>query len=349
MSRVSLSGVSRMSDTSDADHITASFLGSDPVAGTQALQELLALGDSGEATLFSRGIEFPKTVQVRRRWLRYVASRQTSIADRLVDRMAIQNQFNDSYSASYLFAGLNKDPSVIDALYKQIQVDFPDENPAPATFHDYGPASNRFVAWGFAGGDSSTLWRRVEKSSFAWEKLRTFAFRGSCAALARMNEKDCWAIEQLITHELKDGFLDEISSEPVDTLSHGAIESQELWLQANDAFAAWRRGEVADEILRSWSQHAHWRVRDFGAQILASLGFQRTVTPIVEWLQRESVQRVRVALLHALERSDTTAGADALIEHFNYQARGRAVFGEGRVARERQALCYRNIECALKR
>lgn len=280
----------------EADHIIDRFLGSDPIAGTQALQELLALGDSGEEALFSRPITEPKTVQVRRRWLRYVTSRQESIAGRLIDRMQNQNQFNDSGSAADLFAGLGENRSAIDALYAQIKSGFRDEYPASATIWN---TAHRFLAWGYAGGESSHLWHLVEKSSFAWEKLKTFAFRGSCAAFARTNADDSWAIEQLITHEERDHELCKISGEPVDRVSHDAVAGGELWLQANDAFVTWRRGEVADQVLRRWSQHAHWRVRDFGAQILASLGFQRTVTPIVEWLRREPLQRVRNALLHA--------------------------------------------------
>jgi hypothetical protein len=72
-------------------------------------------------------------------------------------------------------------------------------------------------------------------------------------------------------------------------------------MQANDPFMTWRRGKVADEVLQRRSRHAHWRVRDFGAQILASLGFQRTVTPVIEWFRREPVRSVRNSLLHALE------------------------------------------------
>src|ERR1700730_11121027 len=94
-SRPCKQGMPRMPE---ADYIIDRFLGSDPIAGTHALQELLELGDSGEEALFSRPITNPKTVQVRRRWLRYVASRQESIAGRLIDRMRVQDQFNDSYS-----------------------------------------------------------------------------------------------------------------------------------------------------------------------------------------------------------------------------------------------------------
>lgn len=70
----------------EADQVIARFLGGGTIAGSKALHELVALGDSGEEALFSQPIEFPKSVQVKRRWLRYVASRQESIAGRLIDR-----------------------------------------------------------------------------------------------------------------------------------------------------------------------------------------------------------------------------------------------------------------------
>ena len=63
------------------------FLDGDPVAGDKALRELLASGDAGEEALFHDGVEFPKTVQVARRWLRYVASRKSTIVNRLFERL----------------------------------------------------------------------------------------------------------------------------------------------------------------------------------------------------------------------------------------------------------------------
>jgi nucleoside phosphorylase len=284
------------------------FLGSDPIAGDQALQELLSLGDKGEERLFSRHIEHPPTVQVRRRWLRYVASRNRSIAGRLIDRMKNQDRFSDGYAVAYLYAGLERDPSIVDDLYAQL--------PASGLFKDYSIPLNYIRAWGYAGGDSSILWHRVKEGGSAWEKLSTFAFRASCAAFARINARDSWAIEQLITHESRDYDLVELSSGPEDLVSNRAISGQELSLQANDTFLTWRRGEVADEVLQSWAEHAHWRVRGFGAQVLASLGYQRTVSPVIAWLSREPIETVRRSLLHALARSDTTAGADALVDHF---------------------------------
>lgn len=299
------------------DLIIEKFLGGDPIAGAQALQELLALGTSGEELLFSRAIKFPDNVQVRRRWLRYVASRHNSVAERLIDRLSNQERFKDAYGVAYLFAGLEKNASILEDLSKQIEIDFPTARPAASLFQNYSPVSNRFMAWGYAGGSSAKLWDCVANSSFAWEKLKVFAFRGSCASVARLNATDCWAIEQLITHEIRNERLEQISTEPEEDVSYRAISNQELWLQASlSSFATWRRGEVVDAILRSWPEHAHWRVRDFGAQVLATIGYRRTVTPIAEWLGREHVGRVRASLLHALERSESQLGADILVDHF---------------------------------
>lgn len=306
---------------STADGVIEHFLGTDPIAGTEGLQELCALGDAGEEALFSRDIEFPKTVQVRRRWLRYIATREASIVGRLVARM--QAADHHSYATVYLFAGLRENRRALDAIYRQLATGFQHGEPTSALFNNYEPAVYSFMAWGYAGGSSSTLWHFVNKSSFAWEKLKIFAFRASCLAVARMSASDCWAIEQLITHEWDnaDSDLVTISDSSGDTISPAAVDSGELAMQANDTFLSWRRGEVADEILRSWSQHPHWRVREFGAQILASFGFQRTVTPVIEWLRREPVQKVRQSLLHVLERSETSTGANALIEHFYSSSR----------------------------
>ena len=77
--------------------------------GTRALSDLLALGNDGEGALFSQAIEIP-TVQVRRRWLRYVASRPQTTSARLLERVRGHGQFDDIYPAADLFAGL-ADPS----------------------------------------------------------------------------------------------------------------------------------------------------------------------------------------------------------------------------------------------
>ncbi len=298
------------------EQLIEALLGGDPLAGEKALKDLLAAGDDGEEAFFSQPIEFSKSAQMRRRCLRYVASRPKSVAARLVDRMKNAGHFYDP--AAFLFAGFEENRDLIEALYSQISGDFPQGMPSDAMFSDYSPVFSRFAGWGHAGGSTTTLWHYVRKSGFAWEKLKTAAFRASCVATARIRAGDCWTIEQLITHELGEySELEKIGNSRDTVISHKAIEGSELWGAANHEFVLWRRGEVADEILGQWSGHGHWRVRDFGAQVIASLGFRRTTTPVVEWLGRETVPRVRASLLHALERNETAHGADTLIEHFN--------------------------------
>jgi hypothetical protein len=294
----------------DTSRIIERFRGGDPVAGNQALAELVALGNGGEDALFSKPVEYPPTVQIRRRWLRYVASRRASVAKRLLERMRNQSQFKDSYAIAFLFAGLPKDSAVTAALYEQTKLVL------KSLLDDYDPSTRLFMAWGHAGGDAATLWHFISDGGYAWEKLCTFAFRASCASFARVNASDDWAIEQLIKHEWRDYELVEIGNSPEARIAHESVAGYELWGEANHSLLMWRRGDVADAILRDWSKHQHWRVRDFGAQVLASLGFTRIVSPVVEWLRREEVPTIRRSLLHALERTEREAGADALLEHF---------------------------------
>lgn len=300
---------------SDAGELVGAFLGSDPVAGARALEALVALGDEGEARLFAGRIAFPSLYQQRRRWLRYVASRPETVAPRLLDRLADPERFKDRYAAAFLCAGLPGSQAFENALFEQLQ--------ERLTYGNYSDFAERYMAWGYAGGDASTLWHAVSRDRFKWEKLRTFAFRAGCASCARENAGDLFALEQLVTHQWDDDQgLVKIGNDPESRRSSESVDAAEIAMQAYDAFLAWRRGEVADEVLRRWSTHAHWRVRDFGARILASLGFQRTVGPVAAWLGREPVLSVRSALLHALERSATAEGADALVAFFADRGEG---------------------------
>jgi len=302
---------------SSMDQLIECLSGSDPIAGAQALHDLVALGAEGEEALFSRPIKFPRTVQACRRWLRYVASREDTVVSRLLDRMRNPKRFNDAYASAHLFAGVRENSKAIAALDEQISADFTPGPPRRLIVGDWAPTSDRFQAYGYAGGNASNLWHFVKDSERTWEKLATFAFRGACAEFARLNSRySRWAIEQLITHQWEGFDLVEISNSPDALISRLAIDNFELGNQADRTFMTWRRGDVADEILSHWSQHAHWRVRHFGAQILASLSFQRTVKLVAEWLRREPVDKVRISLLDALQRSATASGADALIEHY---------------------------------
>jgi hypothetical protein len=284
------------------------FLGGDPIAGSAAMHELLELGEAGEEALFSQRIEFPRTTQIRRRWIRYVASRRATVVERLLNRVRDKSTFGDAHACAYLFAALDKDRHITDTLYNHFRSRLP--------YRGDDSVSDCFLAWGYAGGDAAILYHLLEDDSYAWEKLATFAFRAASGSFARINAEDDWALEQLVTHQLDDGEFVKIDDSPQAKIRHHAIDGSEIWGEANGPFVVWRRGEVADIVLRDWSGHKHWRVRDFGAQILASLGFQRTVTPVLEWLRTEPLESVRNGLLHTLERSETTAGADVLLAHF---------------------------------
>ncbi len=287
------------------------FFGGDPIAGSNALRELVALGDDAEQELFSLPLDYGKTIQVRRRWLRYVAARESSVGPRLLDRLKGKNEFGDKFSAAFLCAGLSEPRSISSGLYAPIRAEIDKLRP--------GDADAAVMAYGYAGADGASLWHLINKNSYAWEKLSTFVFRSGCVACARINTGNLWVLEQLITHRWdRDGFeLEEVANSPDAPVHRIAIEDSEMWGESTHTFLIWRRGDVADQVLRDWSGHAHWRVRWFGAQLLASLGFVRTVRPIIEWLHIEQVPRIREALLHALERSDSTAGADALLEAFD--------------------------------
>src|SRR5262249_6270471 len=106
----------------------------------------VTLGDQGEEAVFSRPIGLPRTTQVFRRWLRYVASREGTIFDRLLDRVQNQDRFKDSYAAAHLFAGIGATREVTSAIYSLFKSDFENDRPTTTTFQDYDPVSTRFLA-----------------------------------------------------------------------------------------------------------------------------------------------------------------------------------------------------------
>jgi hypothetical protein len=192
-----------------------------------------------------------------------------------------------------------------------------------------GSADATLMAYGYLGGDGASIWHLLEEDRHAWEKLRTFAFRSACAACARINVDSLWALEQLVTHRWSDHFeIEKIANSPAESIHQDAVDNAEISLQANHVFTLWRRGEIADHLLQNWSDHPHWRIRWFGAQILASLKLQRTVALTIEWLRREQVPIIRGALLDALQRSETVAGANALLETFEAIHEGAPYFAK---------------------
>ena len=315
---------------SDPDDVLRGVAGSDPIGGARALAELVALGDEGEELLFSRPLEYPQTAQATRRLLRYVASRRATVVPRLLEHLQDQRH-TDAHTCALLYAGAGTGAAKHDlhALIKRGD--------------DNGAGAARFRAWGFAGGTAGPLLRFAATDSHAWKKLATFAFRGACASVARVNEADWNVLETLVTREWREGELAKVDADPDAKLPASAIDTYETAGEAFYTFLMWRRGALADEILREARSRVHWRARDFGAQVLASLGLRRTVSPVVGWLRAEPVRTVRASLLHALERSGTSDGADAVLDHFTEMREGashvaRSAWRSSKHAQAREAL-----------
>jgi ABC-type phosphonate transport system ATPase subunit len=68
----------------DVEAAISQFLSTDPIAGGVALRDLVALGDAGEEALFAKARPYPELRQHQRRWLRYVATRERTVLDRLL-------------------------------------------------------------------------------------------------------------------------------------------------------------------------------------------------------------------------------------------------------------------------
>lgn len=329
----------------DIDATIVKFLGTDPIAGEVALRDLVALGDAGEEALFADARPYPELRQHQRRWLRYVATREQTILDRLLSILRGDGKNFSRHTAAFLLAGVADTRRASSGVFDLLSAGFDTRGrPSGQMFEDYHPYTDLFEAAGYAGGSASALWHHVSTSSFAWEKLSTFAFRAACFSFARVNASDAWALEQLVLHTWRGHEVATISTDASALVPNGAVDAAELWMQAYRVFGAWRRGEVADEVLRRWSNHEHWRVRAFGAEILAALGFSRIVAPVVNWLRREPVTQVRDKLLAALGGSATQEGADLLLESLeggqsdSYGAAAREVWRAEDKDRARRAL-----------
>lgn len=305
------------------------FLGGDPIAGWNALCELLSQGDDAEEALFARKIDH-KTVQQRRRWLRYVAVRESSVRARLLERLKGGPPYYDPFPISFLFSGLQQSRAVDGELYKRIRSSIQALDP--------GAADATMMAYGQTGGDSASIWYLVTENHLAWDKLHTFAFRSACVSCARINAGSLWALENLVTHFWNDFVgLEKIANSPDANIPNSAIDSAEIHYEPTHQFTLWRRGEVADIVLRDFSQHEHWRVRWLGAEMLANLALQRTARLERQWLEREQHGDVRDALMDALQRTQTTFGADALLDTYEVKQKGAAYLAKtGWLASDRE-------------
>jgi HEAT repeat protein len=193
------------------------------------------------------------------------------------------------------------------------------------------------MAWGFAGGEPAVAWRCAKAE---WDRHGVFGFRAACASVARSHPTNLWALERFITYVEDDSDSHEIPNDPTTRVTNESVGAEELWGEASFTFLMWRRGELADEILRSWSRHEHWRVRDFGAEILRFLAFSRVGTPVAEWLRREPNASTREHLVAALAKTGSQPAVDQCLEHFLDTGEGKSSFAEfgWRSSRSEQAL-----------
>lgn len=302
---------SRAQSSRDPAESVREFLGGDPIAGARAFGELASAGASGEDALFAQPIRIA-SVQVRRRWLRYVASRPQTTSARLLER--VRGPAEDCYAAAELFAGLPEPAPMARAIQTDLDAAFKDHTPDLAANESYWRVAALLSAWGAVGGTSWMPWQLVVRDRYAWEKLRVHAFRAACAAAARTGRQHLGALAKMVSHHWPQyERLSLIAAATDDRLDASAIDGPELWLQSFYTFPLWRSGDVVDGVLEDWSRHEHWRVRALGAEVLEGIGFRRAATPVLDWLRRESVASVREGLIGALGRSNTKVGADALL------------------------------------
>jgi hypothetical protein len=277
------------------------FLGADPLEGEVALRDLIALDDLGEKALFAEPRPYPQLRHLRRRWLRYVASRGHSILERLLIILSEKSGSFDPRCAAFLIAGVADTQTVKAGILRLLD----------DRFDETGKYISLFEAWGYAGGEAGLLWDYVSKRSYLWEKVNSFAFAAACASFARANTSDAIILERFVTHC---GPLDEISLRPEDPVPETAIGAHHLYWEPYFTFGQWCRTEVSDEILNLWSTHRHWRVRSFGAAILSALGSSLVLSRTADWLRKEPLLEVRDHLASALGNSGTEEGANILLE-----------------------------------
>ncbi|MDO6432961.1 hypothetical protein Q4E93_20300 [Flavitalea sp. BT771] len=289
----------------EMDNWINDLYGGDPIKGNLSLQRLIEQGQQAEELLLTTPMRDPKTQQVYRRLYKFIATRGSGLAEKLVRRMSGRVDYRDGHKLAELFAG------------------FSDHRPALQLLGDHLDLKNDLIgreyflrAWGYAGGGGGVLWHMAKRDSLNWEKLTTHAFRGVCDTSSRMHEDDLWFLEQFLTHKWVDySGLTPIANDP-EAYQRFAVDEHEIGSAANYSFLRWRRGAVADKIIGDWSAHGNWRVRSFGAQILAAMGFQRVQQSVKEWLARETNGQIKTNLYHALERCDSTKSADILLEEY---------------------------------
>lgn len=301
------------------DTVISELASGDPIVGNHALESLVEAGLEGEAAFLDRPINFAYPTQYKRRLLRYVASCEATIKDKLLERVMNPKPADDPEAVAFLLAGTKSDSRWNNSAFQIFQSGFNGSTPTQETLRNHFSMSPRFLAWGNLGGNGSSLWHLIRSDDFCWEKFRGIAFRAACAFTARVDADGLWAIEQMITHEWNDTVfkVGKIPPDQANYRSNSAIGKEELWEQVfYGSFSMWKRGELADAILTKWSDHQYVRVREFGASILGSLQLKRTVPKLIEWYEREVDSIVSLALLESIGRIYTAEGVDFLLKEW---------------------------------
>lgn len=294
-----------------ADAVKA-FLGSDPIEGRAAVDELIGRGDEAQDALFAAEFVLPRTFQVMRRWYAYAAQRHEAVAPLLLNHLRAHGDSSGAAMAAALCGAVPCKVCMSDLLYREIMASF---HFAEDRFvYDYSADGvnrlrNLLEAYGNAGGSASTLWQLCTGTSTAWEKLRTFSFRGACAAFARCDNGGADAVREFVFRKCSAtvDYGPAFGRSIVDIderVSYGndCVDSGELGLATTvGAFARWQRGVVADTVLSEWAGHSHARVRIFAAKLLYRFRFARFEPALRSWLDREENEQVRGELLRALD------------------------------------------------
>ncbi len=293
--------------TPSHNQLRRSFLGSDPVAGNEALKELIALGDAGEDLLLKGTIPTPATRQVVRRWMKYVRARGESAADVLVRRLLDEEDSGDVRENTILFAGIadsyhvnQKLGSVLGSAFIKSAYSGLYQLKTEPYLHNY---QSILEAYGYVGGSVTWLLDFAIGSDFCWDKLRLTLFRAACASFAKSEMNPNSAL------------LDFLRPESEEVLrKHPRRGPDDSWLQFDrhdvmheayfGAFDLWQSGAVADLIVSEWSHDPNPMIRAFGAYILERYAFARLDAEIRRWLGREEDVEIQSTLKSALRSAE---------------------------------------------
>jgi hypothetical protein len=111
----------------DIQQQVQAFQGGNPSAGNLALDRLLEGGEAAERLLIGGSLEYTKTVQVRRRWLKYVSARQETAIPRLIEKLAL-GEWQQANMVSHLFSAVAPQSTASDSIYSLFSKDIDSED-----------------------------------------------------------------------------------------------------------------------------------------------------------------------------------------------------------------------------